>query len=54
MRGWLVQRHDIFMGVEIYRKLDPNKKVGWVRVRAGDGWGVGRDLILLGLCSRLK
>lgn len=54
MRGQLVQRHDIFMGVDIYRKIDPNKKIGWVRVRAGDGWGVGRDMILLGLWSRLK
>ena len=54
MRGRLVRRHDIFMGVEIYRKTDPNKKVGWVRVRAGDGRGISRDLILLGLWSRLK
>lgn len=54
MRGQPVQRHDIFMGVDIYRKIDPNEKIGWVRVRAGDGWGVGRDMILLGLWSRLK
>lgn len=54
MRAWLVQRRDIFVGLEIYRKIGPIGRAGWVSVRAGDSCGGAGAKSRRGLWSRLN
>ena len=49
--GW---RKDIFVRLEVYKKVGPIERVGWVKVRAGDGWGGGRGQVPQGLVVQAK